>query len=322
MLRLIRKKIYRMRNECLKCFVKEKQKLGQQTGQVAVILLFIVGIALIFYAVTMNVGKNNQIKTQVTIASNLGAARLSSQLASYGQQIYYETLGGEWKVCGWTGFMKALITFIVVMIVIVLTIISVGTVGIMLWIALGAAVGSLVIQGSVLQPALTAMWNNSLMPNLPLQDRFMEQALQSALEKAVTDTAEIPDLNDFDQDMRYGFDPLTGEPLDTINRYGYYYTKRLQFAQPPLVPQAIEFRDALVPFIEKLADPLDWGMLDVDSANPFCEDGMSECNECCVNDDFSSLGSSREEMGCLDTAAEEPLCNDMSPFPGWQDTCY
>ena len=90
-----------MRKAFLK--IEEEGFFKTSKGQVAVVLVIIVAISLIFYAVTLNLERLTESKTVVTIASNLGASQLASQMASYGHAILMTQLGGKRKVCGWTG---------------------------------------------------------------------------------------------------------------------------------------------------------------------------------------------------------------------------
>ena len=77
-----------------------KPRLYQsQKGQVAVVIIFVIGLSLMFYAVSLNLGRIAEKKTVVTVASNVGASQRASLMASYGHQLSHSPpLEGERKL--------------------------------------------------------------------------------------------------------------------------------------------------------------------------------------------------------------------------------
>ena len=55
---------------------KCKPSMNATRGQVAIILLLVIGMGLVFYAASMNLGGLSQSKLMTTIASNVGASQL------------------------------------------------------------------------------------------------------------------------------------------------------------------------------------------------------------------------------------------------------
>jgi hypothetical protein len=70
-------------------------RLHSNKGQVAIIIILVIAFALIFYAVSMNLGKLSISKTQTQVAAMAGASQLGSQMASYGQYLFQTQLGGK-----------------------------------------------------------------------------------------------------------------------------------------------------------------------------------------------------------------------------------
>jgi len=233
-----------------------KRIINNKRGQIAIVIILLIAIGLIFYAAALNMGKVAQGKVIATISSNLGAALLVSYMASYGEQVFQEQLGGERKVCGYTGVFKALMIIVIMIIIIVVCIFTCGAGGAVLGVkastiisaavvgAVMAAV-SLVIQLAVIEPAITAAWNDIIWENMSMVDAFMEQGVGTAIRNAVTDQTEIPDLLDIDMDGSFGLtdptDPRTAN--DTVSRFAYYYLRRVKKA--PLPPDLGSFMPCL-----------------------------------------------------------------------------
>lgn len=200
-----------------------------QKGQVAVVIVLVIAFALIFYAVTLNLGRVSDTKVATEIGANSGASYLASAMASYGHSLLMQQLGGERKKCSNTGFFKALISFIVVVILVVITIISYGGASAMTGPGIAAAVAAVAIAGAavVIQMSIgakiTSAWNNLESQLLDRPDQFIASAMRSAIQVAGGDQKEVPDLYDLDMDRWFGFHPVTGQALDTIGRYTKYY---------------------------------------------------------------------------------------------------
>ena len=92
----------------------------QESGQVALILVFLTAVALILLAVVLNLDKVSQTKTLTTLASNSAASTMASTFASYSEQLYQVQLGGSSRAgddlttCGWTGVFAVFLTIITI----------------------------------------------------------------------------------------------------------------------------------------------------------------------------------------------------------------
>ena len=94
-------------------FHKMRNKmLRSKSGQVSVIILLIVAIAFIVYGMVLNIGDLSTNKMLTDIAATSGAASLASQMASQGQQLLMQQLGGDFKVCESTGILGKLFAFV------------------------------------------------------------------------------------------------------------------------------------------------------------------------------------------------------------------
>jgi hypothetical protein len=200
--------------------------IRKSKGQVAVVILLVITLALVIYAVTMNLGRVSQSKTIVTVASNSAASLLASQMASYGQKLFKETMGGRFKICStnWLGILGMIIGIILV----IITAPAGGAGGWAYFLAIaGLALStvSLVLNLTVIQPGLTSMWNK-MIQDMDTKDSFLEQALQTALFKAVDDPVQVPDIFDLDNDTMFG--KSHGVYNDHVSRLGIYYDKRLK----------------------------------------------------------------------------------------------
>lgn len=264
-------------------------------------MLLVLAFALIFYAASMNIGRVSQTKTYTQVAAMAGASQLASQMASYGQKIFQEQLGGEKRVCALTGIFMAIITIVIVLVLIVITIMfppsgglwaaftaAIGTAtGIGLSVALVLSIANLILQVAIIQPGLTAMWNKIVQDTMGIQDQFMEQGIQLGLQNVVTDNKEVPDMQDFDTDYVWGYD-AAGKAKDTINRYAIYYNeKRLKDIYTPPLSQLAKFMNELRDLVYKTPKgpyrdpPVDrtpnWGLYDP----PDCSTNPE--HECCYD---------------------------------------
>ena len=292
------------------------RKVAQSTGgQAAVVLILVIAIVLIFYAVSLNFGHMTQVKGMVTVASNTSASMLASSMASYTQSLSETQLGGTRKKCGWTGIFAALIVLIIMIIAILLAPETGGT-----SLAAGLAIAgmvlagvSLVLQIVVIQPGITAAWNRITSKTLSLSNQIVENAIQSALSKTVTDGVSVPDVVDGDGDGLWVADPSSSPPYaDRISRYAAYYTQRVKNVGEGPAEKIREFLDALEEFVHEGSDG--WGIHDhMIADNCF---GTSECHPCCVPDEVIIDDVLIEELrpeDCED-ADWEFKCAAASPY--------
>ncbi|MDO8579979.1 MAG: hypothetical protein Q7S13_00695 [Candidatus Omnitrophota bacterium] len=277
-----------------------------RSGQVAVVLILLIAMALIFYAVTTNLNKVVQSKDSSLIASNVAASLLASQMASYGQYQFETILGGNKKKCDSTNLLVYLIVIVIAAILIYFG--QVWAVPLLL-----AAVAAAVIQITVVQPGITDAWNKQL-EALSTRDQFLEGGIRQALLTGVTDQVQIEDLYDTDTDGRFGIGG-DGNPLDQISRFGYYYSEnRIKTINPVNSAEIQEFIDALKELVEVgndnfcLYDPLPACQVEPADGGPHqcCHpQSIAQCNPCCLPSD--------QRPECCDTSLpEEDKCGDPS----------
>lgn len=268
--------------------------LKNKTGQMSIMLIVAIAIGLVFLSVTMNWNRIVQAKTQTQVAATSTAAYLVSQMASYGQSKIETELGGKAKVCNYTGVLSALITLIVIIIVIVVSV-YVPFGGQTLWAGMTTAqatmlvasavlaTATLVIQITIIQPAITRMWNKMQQNIKTTEDRFMESALQSGLQGSISDSETIPDYLDMDMDGRWNvpdLGPNSKTTDDMIPRFTYWYTKRLlKYSTSGGTPNYDAFRTS----VTNLANTLGIKETDEDCCNPPVSGGpaVNFCNEKC-----------------------------------------
>ncbi len=300
-------------------------------GQVAIILIIMTAIALIFYAVTLNLGRMSGAKTMTTMAAEKTASVLASQMASYAQKLVKENLKGSLEVCDKTSLFTAIISMIIIIIVAVIAIIlapvtSGGSAGLggyiiaMAIVAIILSIVSVVMQATVVQPGITSMWNKIIGETMSLKNQFVESGVRTALQTAITDSGEVADVFDEDTDRIWGF---TGNvPNDMVSRFGFYYTQRLKRIQTPDDTEIMAFMRALDDFMhgdclydgvygsdchgdhdgDGSPDAVDeaWGLSDPLFINAACSNGV---HPACIA--FPTL--SEANMCCLPSGALDPL---------------
>ena len=256
----------------------------KRKGQMSLMMLLVVVMALIFYAVALNWSKISAYKTQVTIASNTGTSALVSMMGSYANYQIQTTLGGQKKYCNNTGVFKALLTFFVLVLAIAVQFIPgvgqvAGSIMTSLIVSAGLAAVSVLVQ-AVMQPSITTAISKYLQSLPTEEDQFFEQGIQTALSSAMNDTVYVDDEWDLDMDGRwYRFG--AGTPGSQIPRFMYYYTQRLREPYKPLeMSNFLLFQEALK------GVTIDLGVYSLTgSANDAYYDAAgklkAECNSCC-----------------------------------------
>ena len=300
-----------------------KKTLKSSDGQIAIILILVIAAALIFYAVSLNLGQFTLARTLVTIASNTSASMLASDMASYGQSLSSSSLDGGRKVCGWTGIMAAIISIVIIVIAIIVGIYSSGSAsgpvlkgGALVIAGLVLAVAALVIQIMVIQPGITEAWNEIISATLSMRNQFTEGAIQSALGKAVTDVVKVPDVVDQDRDRLWVSEANLGNEFfeDVVERFGMYYSERLRQIKDKVEQvEVAAFIAALRELLYQGTD--DWGIHDpVPGSSCF---GRAECHPCCIPDsatvDGETLTDLRPEL-CDDLVDWAAQCELASPY--------
>ncbi len=300
------------------------------------------------------------VKTQTQIASASGASELASEMASYGQSLFMEVLGGKRKVCDSSSVLGAIVAVVLaILIIIILVVLAVFTWGSSLIgipyvilvagsvLGLAAATAGLIMatialyeQAFIIQPSITDLWNKSLAAVLSREDMYLEQGISAGWGRIVTDNKQVPDILDFNADGVYGFDGQ-GKPKDWVSRPAIYYDMRVRGAQNKPVPEIDAFVKALGEFLYKDPDGTGntWGLIDplpcCDASNPKCNPNHpccqspppSECNPCCVpefvNDptDQGGTGQVRIRPECCDNNTPPNACGVATTSCGTAASC-
>lgn len=300
----------------------------KRKAQVAIMTLFIAAVALVFYAVTINIGRMSQIKTVVTTASNLAAAQLASHAASYAEQLWKTQLGGRssFKKCGLTGAFAALVGVILTIVGAILSPFTAGASVALCVIGIVMATASFVIEAAVIQPAITNAWNKQLWDIMDSDDVYVEQALQTALQNAATDPVEIRDDTDLDGDRRFTGSAFGGGK-DKVARFAYLYQKRIHDMAPGGHLAALSYINSLEEFLFDGTDG--WGLTDkpgthcqADVKDSFVIDGPevpSQCNPCCVPEQADGYDLRPKECGKPPYPFSYDTCGAATPYPGFPD---
>ncbi len=325
------------------------QNHSHRRGQIAVIIVLVVAVLFIFFSVILNLGRVAQIKTQTTVAANVTAAYLASEMASYSEYLYRTYLGGPGEVedheskrltaCKSTSVLITLLTFIVVLIIVaVITIVTGGTgtsFAIAASISLVTTLLTIGIQLTFIEPTISGLWNKIFKEmKLDQPTQFLESGLQTGLQNIVSDQRELADTEDYDTDLVWDGGVLSG---DLVSRFSRFYTQRLLGSLDTSTGGSSvnwdtvdAFRGVLEEFIGQGSDG--WGIWDPasrDLLNP-CGDNdkannPAECTCCCLPKQWCSNSSfggcsapDRPDYNTADNIVDEPneraSCCD-SPVP-------
>ncbi|MDP8213464.1 MAG: hypothetical protein P9X22_09310 [Candidatus Zapsychrus exili] len=296
--------------------IGQDKRMRSSKGQIALLLVLVIAIALIFYAVSLNLGKVSQTKTMVTIASNVATGYLASQMASWGQA-KADQLEGKRKHCALTGVVAAIVGFVILIIAIVLMPESAGLSAGLIEVSIGLAVAAIVIELVWVNPQISSLWDRIMANSLSQESQFSESSIQKALQNVITDQVQVPDLHDDDMDQVWWADAPNGSSPDMMSRYAYYYKTRLNRVVPRNWTVVSEFLEALGDFIYYRPPDIDpnddWGLMDSENdCNPLSN---SECQPCCVSADARDA-----DLDCSSLIATygsvEGWCSAHSPYSG------
>lgn len=294
--------------------------MRNKSGQVALLLIFISAVALILYAMAANVTKLSRSKLAVTIAGNTAAASLASRMASYGENVMQTQLGGKREKCNHTSLFSAIISFILV-VVIVVAMIATGQFQAMGALAQVATISTVVlaaagvvIQAVYIQPMITKMWNKMQAQISTTEDAFLESALQTGLQKVITDSVKIRDFYDYDMDTRIAkprgpYDTSDPNTWPTAQRFVFYYTERLKSYRNLSLMGAGQFITSVNNLLVGLG---------IDTRLSCCSGTINAefCDNCCVLKDIRSTT-------CHSSIADRELFPDIpsqclaGPLPGY-----
>lgn len=256
------------------------------------------------------------------VSAHKGSAMLASQLASYAQQQSEESLKGGLKYCESTGVLGSIIGLLLSIVVMYFCAYCAKIMKVVKLTATAAKalktatlilnVATIAVNVLVIQPTITNLWN-SLQMNLKIEDRMLETGLSTAMQEIVSDGAQVPDYSDMDLDGLW-YDDLSsdgnGNSTDTINRYAYHYTRRLQSVMYAPIPEIAGFVNGL----ESLMGHDDWAYAPEESS---CSIADARCDTCCAP---PTLDYMPQEDGTTETRLEERCsdsvtrCSSSSPY--------
>ena len=199
---------------------------GTNKAQMAVIFLVLILIGLFFLGVVANWNKMATSRTNVTMASNLGASTLTSYIASYGEAHINQELLGQRKRCQWDGLGVILTTGLAIALFVCLS----PFLGVLAIVAMAAAVSSTAVQGVAVAPTTSTIWNVLVDPKMAIEDRFVEAGIGATMPLAVSDSVMVQDDHDF---LMKGLTPVATAttsasiPVNNINRFAYLYSMRV-----------------------------------------------------------------------------------------------
>ncbi len=306
-------------------------------GQMTLIMILLVALALVFYAIAVNWSRIATTKASVTIASNTGAATLVSMMASYTKYVLQTQLGGRVEYCSGTSMLVSIIVFIVLVIVIVVVAVfsyGVGGASAAGLFGIGAAastaffvglvvaavltMAAIVLQATVIQPGLTKQWNKWQQGLSTTEDQYLERALQTALTAIVSDPVTVDDRWDGDMDGRWWSPEANGnlgagsKKGETISRFAYYYTDRMK--------SILTLNDNLM--VKRLQDILrevstHLGLYSASTSGGIwanCYSGgtlIPECNTCCVEKTI-------RPQSCYQSSIPSTWYDDPAGQTAWQ----
>ncbi|MEI6437116.1 MAG: hypothetical protein WCO69_00025 [Candidatus Omnitrophota bacterium] len=223
--------------------------LHNKKAQVSLMFMVAIALALVFMAMVMNWNRSVVVKTQAQVAATQVTAELVSRMASYAEKQMAEYLDGKIEKCDENGVLGIIIMIVLIIVIIVLCIftcgaagvamsavmvgigtaaVSLATIVIALTIALVLTVATLALQMAYIQPQITAMWNKEQQNITTSEDAFLEASIQTAIRAIQTDTEQIPDLLDYNQNGKYNVPGLAGsDRKELVSRFVYHNTARL-----------------------------------------------------------------------------------------------
>lgn len=286
-------------------FKSRQRAVFANKGQTSIILILVIAVALIVYSISLNWGRIAQYKTLTTIGANTAAANMASLFASYGEQQLQVTLGGRIEYCKRTSLIVLIVTAIIAIIIVV---VSWGSASVPAYALVAAVVGAVlavaavVIHLTVVEPGLTRLWNR-MQSNLPLDGQVVENAIMTGMQSVVSDQILISDHFDMDVDGLWVDNFDNGnipEHKDTLGRFAFYYTKRLQ---------------GIIPFRIDAIDEFIVGVNELLYDNPYSKVGPGGCTPAEI---------SAGEIRCQDPdnfGVYDPVCAGNIPAPYCDPCC-
>ena len=208
------------------------------SGQAAIIFVLIIALIFLFTAITVNITKVSDTKTNLLNAADIAATNLAAKLGSYSKLLDEKGESAE----GWDiGYIVSQVFAVVQIVVGVITVEAGGAVLIRQGvIQLAANTGSRVLVGLDLKNV-----NRKLASaGLDLKDQLREQSIQDALVRVVDDPKMVQDTSDWDED---------GDTTEYISRFAAWYQERINM----ILQEANEYTGSVLSCIEDFQTPLE-----------------------------------------------------------------
>jgi len=228
------------------------RKLNSAKGQIALVMILLTAAALIFLSITLNWGRLASTKTMLTVAADQAAAMLASDAASYGEMEKQTNLQDTNQVSALSAVLMDIIMVVVAIIILIIACVTYGAGAALYGVVAAAllvvmAIVTLVLEITVIQPGMEALWNK-LQLSQPIQQQFFEGGLGQALQGVITDQVSVTDYFDSNANGHFGF---TGSstPNDVVPRFGLFYTDRLKMLNQGVRPEIAFFYNQLSEFM-------------------------------------------------------------------------
>lgn len=217
------------------------KKILNQSGQIAVILIFFIAVLLAVFAVIANISKLSQQRTAAVVAVDTSASLMASLLASTAEGYFQGVImgGGERhgrlsrKEDGGTAYYLLDIVLAIAALLIVIFTYGVGTpIGIAMICLAGlstvASIAVFIIQVAYVAPEMNSMWSK-MFRGLPLPDQITQQGIQSLFSASVQDQVLVDDTGDFDMDGYFKGDGTPEGDNEKVGRFSVLYGRRVEW---------------------------------------------------------------------------------------------
>lgn len=207
---------------------KQEKNLWQRyfkhrsAGQIATLITLLIAAIFVFVAITINVGKVSQKKTQLSNAADASSLQLNSQIGSYAHFLSCKYLKCKKKICkfSFAMFFKFIVTIAVGA--------YFGWVGAIIGVVLATA-------GAYIEAAQWAKISRQF-KKMSQKMQFTEGAILAALQRTVDDPNQVQDTYDDDED---------GLTDDRVQAFVQWYNERLRILDKKIIRPAQQAIDGL-----------------------------------------------------------------------------
>lgn len=273
-------------------------------GQVSLVMIFVLIVALVLYALSINWRTTANSKWKTINAATIGAAQIASSYGSYAYMLSQTYLKGKLKY-------KKCTTNVALVIMTVLTlgaayaIEQLGRVG--EYINMGNLIfGTASYSFNQSARAIVQQWNASQRSTGDAAGDFFENGSVTALQMAVDDNETVCDLSDADEDGNFTEkNGCNNNNKARVARATAYMDRRVTEYVRPIVSGFDVFQQKVANLLEEL------GISAYKSTCEACDKNPEKCNFCCVS-------SSARPASC--SAAD--IANCLSGDPDAYDPFY